>query len=216
VHSETQTIDQPKVSFIEQARRAQIIDCAIDAIAELGFAQASLAQIAKRAGVSTGVILYYFAGKDHLIRAVAAHVFATGEAFMTPLVSRETTAAGALAAFIHASVTFIAEYPRMPLAIMNIIRAGVDQGGGPRFDPGITATRRDGFERILTWGQDTGAFRDFSVPVMAATIIEAVDVIPQLLAANRDLDLDAYATELVELFDRASRADPTSIEAKVA
>src|SRR5271154_5745649 len=113
MHSETQTANQPKVSFIEQARRAQIIDCAIDAIAELGFAQASLAQIAKRAGVSTGVILYYFAGKDHLIRAVAAHVFATGEAFMTPLVSRETTAAGALAAFIHASVTFIAEYPRM-------------------------------------------------------------------------------------------------------
>ena len=57
MRSKIQTIDQggasERQSFIEIARRKQIIECAIDAIAELGFAQASLAQIAKRAGVST-------------------------------------------------------------------------------------------------------------------------------------------------------------------
>ena len=91
--------------------------------------------------------------------------------------------------------------------MMNIIRAGVDQGGGPRFDPGVTAARREGFEQILAWGQREGAFRPFDVAVMAATIIEALDYIPQQLVADPDLDLDAYADELVELFSRATRAD---------
>ncbi len=206
-------VDQPKpASFIEQARRAQIIECAIETIAELGFAQASLARIAKRAGVSTGVTLYYFSGKDDLIRAVAAHIFATGEAFIRPGVDREEGPSGALEAFIRLSVAFIARRPALPRAMMNIIRAGADQGGGPRFDPGITAARRQGFESILTWGQSVGAFRAFAVQVMAATIIEALDFIPSQIAAQPDLDLDAYAEELVELFRRATRADPPSQE----
>ena len=216
MRSESQASGQSRPSFIEQARRAQIIDCAIDAIAELGFAQASLAQIAKRAGVSTGVILYYFAGKDDLISAVAAHVFATGEAFMRPLVEREETPAAALEAFIRAGVAFISEKPAMPRAIMNIIRAGSDQGGGPRYDPGVNAARRDGFQNILAWGQNVGAFRPFDVAVMAATIIEALDFIPQRLAQEPDLDLDAYAGELAELFARATRADHITAEVQVS
>src|ERR1700678_4434230 len=108
MRSNYQTADQGRQSFIEAARRAQIIECAIDAIAELGFAQASLAQIAKRAGVSTGVISYYFAGKDDLIRAVAAHVYAVGEAHIDLMVSREGSLRVALLSFIEASVDFIA------------------------------------------------------------------------------------------------------------
>src|SRR5271154_5703440 len=122
MHSETQTANQPKVSFIEQARRAQIIDCAIDAIAELGFAQASLAQIAKRAGVSTGVISYYFAGKDELIDAVGRHVYATGEAMIRPRASGHASDREALRAFIEASVDFVRAFPRYQHAVKSIIR----------------------------------------------------------------------------------------------
>ncbi len=212
MRSEIETIDQPKPSFIETARRAQIIDCAIDAIAELGFAQASLAQIAKRAGVSTGVILYYFAGKDDLIRAVGAHVYALGADFMTPLVNREPTARAALLAFIDASVAFIAQRPDLTRAIMNIIRAGRDERGEPRIDPAVMTDRENGFHQILQWGQRDGDFRAFSVPIMATSIIEALDAIPVQVAANPALDLKAYAAELVELFDRATRADAPAKE----
>jgi AcrR family transcriptional regulator len=207
VQSEIKTADQPKPSFIETARRAQIIDCAIEAIAELGFAQASLAQIARRAGVSTGVILYYFAGKDELIREVAAHVFTTGQRFIEPLMQQQPNARSALRTFIEASVAFIAADPKPVLAIMNILRAGRSEGGGPSIDPAVYQPRHIGFRAILEWGQREGAFRSFAVGVMVETIVEALDAIPPQLAADPSLDLKAYASELVELFDRATRAD---------
>jgi AcrR family transcriptional regulator len=203
MHSEISLADQPRRSFIETTRRAQIIDCAVDAIAELGFARASLAQIARRAGVSTGVILYYFSGKDELIREVVAHVFTAGEAFIRPRVD-QTSPRGALLTFIKGCVDWIALHPKSVLAVMNIMRAGCGDGGVPRFDPAVTRPRQQGFATILAAGQAAGAFRPFSIPVMVTTIIEAVDAIPPELAANPSLDLDAYAAELMALFDHAT------------
>jgi len=200
--TEQEAADRGRQSFIEAARRAQIIECAIDAIAELGFAQASLAKIAKRAGISTGVISYYFAGKDDLIREVAAHVYEVGRIFIEPRVQQQPDARRALHAFIKAGVDFIGAKPRYPVAIMNISRAG---GETPRFDRSVEEPRRAGYTRILGWGQDTGLFRTFDIPVMAATIIEALDYVPQRLVAEPDLDLKAYANELVTLFDLATR-----------
>ncbi|MBI1212420.1 MAG: TetR family transcriptional regulator [Alphaproteobacteria bacterium] len=208
MQSEKILIDQGKRSFIETARRAQIVECAIETIADLGFAQASLAQIAKRAKVSTGVILYYFNGKDDLIREVVAHVFATGEAFMRPRVDvNQDSARKALLSFIAASVDFIASNPTNVRAVMNIMRAGRTENGALRFDPAVEEPRRAGFRNILQWGHRTGEFRAFDVRVMVVTIIEALDVIPSLLAAEPDIDLAAYKRNLVELFDRATRND---------
>jgi len=161
VRSKIKSPDQVKQSFIEAARRAQIIECAIAAIAELGYAQASLSQIAKRAGISTGVISYYFAGKDDLIHEVGAHVFATGEAFIRPLIEGEGGAAAALRTFIKASVAFVATHPEYSNAVLNIVRAGRDERGDPLFDPAVEEPRRAGFLRIIDWGHRTGEFRPF-------------------------------------------------------
>ena len=56
-----------KMSFIEVHRRKQIIDIAIDLLAEQGYNQTTLAAVAKEAGFSKGVVFYYFKNKDELI-----------------------------------------------------------------------------------------------------------------------------------------------------
>src|SRR5690348_15140531 len=199
MQSKNIAIDQERRSFIETARRAQIVECAIEVIADLGFAQASLAQIAKRAKVSTGVILYYFAAKDDLIREVGAHVFKAGEEFVRPRVDiHQDKARDALLSFIAANVDYIASNPKNVLALMNIMRAGRTESGATRVDTAIEEPRKTGFRSILEWGQRTGEFRSLDVRVMTVTIIEALDVIPSLLAAEPDLDLKAYGKSLVE------------------
>lgn len=64
-------------TFPSAARRAQFA-AAIDTIAEVGHARASLGRIAERVGVSKGVISYHFAGKDELVQEVIADVAAKG------------------------------------------------------------------------------------------------------------------------------------------
>ncbi len=206
MRSENTALDQIPRSFIETARRAQIVQCAVDAIAELGFAKASLAQIAKRASISTGVILYHFASKDELIRDVVAHVYAAGEAFVTPLVDR-SSARQALRSFIEANLAFVTDRPNRTLATMNIARSGRSETGAPLFDPAVQQPRQAGLTSILQAGQANGEFRRFAVPVMVATIIEALDAMTPAMAADPSLDCRAYASELAELFDRATRND---------
>src|SRR5258707_11962556 len=53
----------------EALGRRQLIDATIDAIADIGFAQASLGAIARRAGVSPGLVAHYFANKEGLLEA---------------------------------------------------------------------------------------------------------------------------------------------------
>jgi AcrR family transcriptional regulator len=195
--------DPEKLSFIEAARRAQIVECAIDTIAELGFGQASLAQIAKRAGISTGVISYHFDGKDELIRAVMRHVYETGGGFIRPRVDLASGPRAALASLIAASVGFIAAYPRHLRAVMNVILAGRSE----LFDRAMEEPRRAGFRTILEAGQREGVFRAFEPEIMVDTIIGTLNHVPQRLAAKPDLDLEAYGRELVALFDRATRQD---------
>ncbi|WP_279583347.1 TetR/AcrR family transcriptional regulator, partial [Fodinicola feengrottensis] len=66
---------QHRGTFIEQARRAQMVQCAVEEIAENGYPAASLAAIARRAGVSRGVISYHFADKDDLVEQVIADFY---------------------------------------------------------------------------------------------------------------------------------------------
>src|ERR1700686_5452656 len=111
---------QEERSFIENARRAQIVECAIDAIAELGYAKASLAEIAKRAGVSKGVISYHFAGKSVLIQQVVATVVATATAEMVPRIFAEETVARMLHVYIESNLEFIGSHLNQILALMSI------------------------------------------------------------------------------------------------
>ena len=75
--------------FIEEARRRQIIDTAIRLIAGRGISQASLAEIAREAGCSKGVISCHFRGKDELIEAILARLIREPAAFIKQRVDAE-------------------------------------------------------------------------------------------------------------------------------
>jgi betaine-aldehyde dehydrogenase len=53
----------------EEARRTQLVDVTIDSLAEVGYVGTTLAEIARRAGVSPGLVAHYFGDKDGLLEA---------------------------------------------------------------------------------------------------------------------------------------------------
>src|SRR5215472_16659229 len=53
----------------EDARRVQLIEVTIDSLAEVGYVGTTLAEIARRAEVSPGLVAHYFGDKDTLLAA---------------------------------------------------------------------------------------------------------------------------------------------------
>jgi TetR/AcrR family transcriptional regulator, fatty acid metabolism regulator protein len=196
-------------SFIETARRAQLVECAIDAIAELGYANASLAEIARRASVSKGVISYHFADKRELIQQVIDTVMEKAGAVMLPRIFAEHSAAGMLRAYIESNLEFLDAHRNDIMAVMNIAGGARGDDGKSMIDLTLTfepAVRE--LENLLRSGQERGEFREFSTRVMAVTIRNAIDALSPQLAVYPELDLKIYANELATLFNIATRKSP--------
>ncbi len=200
---------QRDLTFIEAARRAQIVTAAIDTIAELGYGQASLARIAERAGTSKGVISYHFAGKDDLIREIVAEVLAEGEAYMLPRILGKSSGAATLRAYIESNLAFMREYRNHLVAFLEIFLNARGDDGGQLVDEKSLDYQVTSLEQLLAHFQAVGDFRaDFDPQVMAVAIRGAIDQVPPRLARDPDLDVDRYARELAALFDLATRAKP--------
>jgi TetR/AcrR family transcriptional regulator, transcriptional repressor of bet genes len=63
----------PKVGMRE-VRRAQLIDATLHTIDEAGLSGTTLALVAQRANISTGIVSHYFGDKNGLIEATMRHV----------------------------------------------------------------------------------------------------------------------------------------------
>lgn len=63
----------PKVGM-QPIRRQQLIEATMAAVNEVGMHEASIAQIAKRAGVSNGIISHYFRDKNGLLEATMRYL----------------------------------------------------------------------------------------------------------------------------------------------
>jgi len=66
---------------VKDARRSQLIAATIDSIARYGFARTTLADVARHAGLSHGIVNFYFRSKQALLIATLTHMVEEYEAF---------------------------------------------------------------------------------------------------------------------------------------
>jgi AcrR family transcriptional regulator len=196
----------PERTFIETARRAQIVAAAIDTIAAAGYPQASFARIAERAGISRGLISYHFAGKDDLIKQVVHDVVEQGAAYMRPRILAESAGPAMLRAYVASNLAFMREHRTDMIAILEITRSA----DGRRIfqdDPRVTDAVR-ALEHLLSGFQTAGQLRPgFDPYAIAIAIRAAIDTVPARLALDPEFDVDNYASEIATVFDLATRVD---------
>jgi TetR/AcrR family transcriptional regulator, fatty acid metabolism regulator protein len=207
MRSKNKPSGQPRGStFIETARRAQIVAAAIDTLAELGYGQASLARIAERAGTSKGVIIYHFGSKDDLVREVVGELSAKGRAYLGPRLEAESTGAGVLSTYIEANMDFVRDNRSHVAAVVEIALNARSADGSPLYDMSIREEGAERLRQLLAHFQGTGEFRaDFDPAVMALAIRASLDAVPGRLTREPDLDLGHYGRELADLFHIATR-----------
>lgn len=205
MHSDTSAGIQspPKRSFIEEARRAQIIAAAIETLAEIGFGRASLAQIAKRAQISPSLIPYHFRDKEALILETLTEIAAGWESYVATQVASSATPTDQLGNYITATLAYMGTRPNHYAALIEI-------AFNARTDSGVLLYRLDEedtslelLKRVLRSGQQAGLFRSFNVQHMALTIRGAINEFLTEMHKS-GADLEAYTTDVVELFLRVT------------
>lgn len=195
-----------KRSFIEEARRKQIIEAAIETISDAGYADASLARIAQKAGISKGVISYHFNGKDELIHEVVVAVYTDIAEEVVPRVVAQPTAREALRTHVLEVARYMRQNWSRLLALTAIFTGARHPDGTRRFNPSDSEPVFEGIEGMLRWGQETGEFRSFDLRVFAVTFQGGLDSMFAYWIDYPEHDLEDHAWQLAELFDRATRA----------
>jgi len=193
-------------TFTRRKRRDQLVDCAIDAIAELGFQGTSVAEVARRAGVSKGVVTYHFAAKDDLIFAVVASIFDSIKESLEAELGG-TSPQTFVADYINAWVHYYRTHTRYMLAIGEIWGNFRDEDGNHHFGAQAVAGELGVVQQVLELGQAEGSLGEFDARVMAITIKAALDALLSQLASDPELELEPYGAELVRVFERATRKE---------
>jgi TetR/AcrR family transcriptional regulator, fatty acid metabolism regulator protein len=197
-------------TFTGRARREQIVASAIEVIAEGGYAQASVAKIAARVGISKSVVLHHFDSKDAIVMAIVMDVATRGARQMLPAMAAAATAMEELAAYIRVNCRFIDENRQDSLAMLDILTSYRSENG-QRLDevlaagtapPGDDLSKLDPVS-IFARGVGSGEFPPLS-PVLSAVAVRAsIDGMVWTLAREPTFDIRGYAEELVTHHERA-------------
>ncbi|QSB04354.1 TetR/AcrR family transcriptional regulator [Natronoglycomyces albus] len=193
-------------TFIEQARRAQIIAAATDTVAEIGYANASLSQIAARAKVSKSVISYHFEGKDELLKELVTQFFTDTWAYMEERILAEPTATGQVRAWVGSQLAYFGAHRNGFLAMADIVSNHREPDGSRPF---AEASREevDGMAEIIKAGVESGEFRVVDPHSVASIIILCAEGLLGGWAWGESFDLDAQTEVLLDFIDHALRKE---------
>ncbi|MBE1875472.1 TetR family transcriptional regulator [Myceligenerans pegani] len=164
--------ETPSRSFIETARRRQLIDAAVATVNEVGYHRASLAEIGKRAGIVKSAIGYYFSSKEALLLELVQEAFtALGESVLGA-VSGHEQATARLRAYAEAYLAHVDAHRHAIAAAVEIVVSHRTADGTPLYlveNEEDTALLRS----ILTAGMEQGSF--LRMPIKVATgFVESV------------------------------------------
>ncbi|WP_344591079.1 TetR/AcrR family transcriptional regulator [Actinomadura vinacea] len=185
------------LSFIEQARRGQLIEITIGLVAERGYAATSLASIAQAAGITKGAVLYHFASKDAVMAAAHAHVLSALVADVGAAVDA-APADQAPAAYVRRMVGHMADRPDHARVLIEAMINDDRPDSGARWKP-LAAILQDARKAR---GQDPGT----DPRTLALIVGGAIDAIIGERLQDADYDVEAGAESLIAMLEAATFA----------
>jgi AcrR family transcriptional regulator len=176
---------------VEAERREQILSAACEVVSELGFKSLRVADVATRAGPSTGTVHYYFATKTDLMHAAFEWNFARSLDRRRPLLDEHADPRARLRAFVESylpvdEVTVKAWHVWAELWVEALHDQDLQE-----LNEQVYGEWRRLVAGIIRDGQDAGVFRQDD-PVLAANgLIGMIDGLAlQVLLSSRSMTID--------------------------
>ncbi|MFB7874072.1 TetR/AcrR family transcriptional regulator [Nocardia sp. NPDC056064] len=183
-------------SFIELARRRQLVDAAIETIAEVGLASASNAAIAARAQVSPGLINYHFGSRQGLIDQMRSTIQQRVDEAMQP-VEEDGSYVSALEGMLRRFASYCLDNLPAMLVLTQFTRH--HQAGGQTGD----AERAAGLAELRSFiveGQRCGEFRSTDARLVASVLMNAMTDLPREIRDRGATDRAVFERDWPILF----------------
>lgn len=193
---------EPRYQRRKEDRPQEITDAAFQVFAEKGYAPARVEEVARRAGVSKGLLYLYFRTKEELFKAVIrSFVIRRVDAL---LIAVEQTQLSSEAFIRGPLVEFMKQLPGSPVAV--VIRLLIAEG--PRhpdlldfYWDNVVSKGMRAMSRIVERGIERGEFRDSAVTELPQLLIAPVmvSVVWKTLFAKHRLDTDRLIETHIEM-----------------
>jgi AcrR family transcriptional regulator len=197
-----QSRKRKRPTFIERARREQIVEATIDTVAELGFINASFAEIAKVADISKAVIPYYFGSKDELVEQTLNTLYERSDDFVRTRVEAQHSAWDKVRAHVTAQLEYAKEHRREAVADWEL-QASFDSAEAKRsFSETTYDPLRELLGETLKQGQETREFGPVPVNTVASLILAVLDgIILQWTWDAEAVNLDECCREILKMLE---------------
>jgi TetR/AcrR family fatty acid metabolism transcriptional regulator len=187
-------------------KRGRILDAAIKVFAERGFHSATVAEIARAAGVADGTIYLYFKGKDDLLLRLFDEKMTELLEEARREIAHEKTAPARLRRFIQLHLALVERNP--DLAAVLIVELRQSAQFLKAADRQKLAAYVDLIAEIVRAGQESGELLDIVSPAIAKrAVFGALDELALgYLLSGRKSNLRKTAAEVAEWFVRGLEA----------
>ena len=191
-----------KKTFVEEARRKQILKVAIDEITTRGYKETSIQAIADKAGVSKGLLLYHFKTKKDLLSDVWTVLIDELFEHRRAKVDLKESAIDKLSTYIDAEFEFLLTHKQKFVALFSI---GIDLTSKDGKNPWAAISNERCFRyltKIIEDGIERGEFKSVTNGAIAPIIQGAIDGIAvQWFADPQCFSLWACKEKLVQILD---------------
>jgi TetR/AcrR family fatty acid metabolism transcriptional regulator len=196
----TATLPSRKRSFIEEARRTQILDAALALFAERGYNETSLADIAGTVGVSKGVVSYHFDGKTELGSEALRHLLRRYGEYVRERLAAKASLRDKLLELPAACIDFVSRNPADYLVYLDTIGSFGTATERQQFMAWADAGMRGLIRELLTQAQQAREIPRFPAQPLADVVQGAVDgLTEQAAVAPGSVDLEASKRVLQQM-----------------
>ena len=193
---------KPRYQRRKQDRPQEITAAALAAFAEKGYAGTRVEEVAKRAGVSKGLMYLYFKTKEELFKAVVKSVVVRR---IDQLIENTESTDLSAENFIRGPLlTFMKQVPGSPVAI--VIRLLISEGSRhpdlvDYYYENVVAKGLAAISGLVERGVECGEFRKSVVTELPQLFLAPVmlSIIWGIIFKTRDLDTDQLIETQIEL-----------------
>ena len=189
---------------VEAERREQILRAACEVVAEAGFKSMRIADVAQRAGMSTGTVHYYFATKNDLVRAAFEWNFTRSQERRVPLFEQRTDPRSRLRSFVESYLPGASTSESWHVWVELWVEALHDPGL-QELNERVYGEWRRTVAGIIRDGQAAKQFRDGDPVLLADGLVGMIDGLGlQVLLGSRNMTAERMGVvcdQILELMD---------------